>query len=186
MWNRNHNYDMFPWIIRCCKDIIIVISARPKSQNILPNGETSKKKVTTIDDVLKGLVEQLCSQLKKPSHPNRGVPTAVSCLATLLREPLVRSLFVKADGVKLLTPLISPASTQQSIQLHYETCLCIWFLSYYEPAVEYLATTHTLPRLIEVVKISIKEKVVKVVVLTLKTLLPNGTFGAQMVDLGLP
>lgn len=55
--------------------------------------------------------------MKKPSHPSRGVPTAVNCLSTLLKEPMVRSSFVKADGVKLLIPLISPASTQQSIQV---------------------------------------------------------------------
>ncbi|KDO49207.1 hypothetical protein CISIN_1g0474482mg, partial [Citrus sinensis] len=55
--------------------------------------------------------------LKKPSHPSRGVPVAINCLAALLKEPMVRSSFVQADGVKLLTPLISPASTQQSIQL---------------------------------------------------------------------
>jgi V-type H+-transporting ATPase subunit H len=37
-----------------------------------------------------------------------------------------------------------------------------------------------------VVKSSTKEKVVRVVVLTFKNLLSKGTFGAQMVDLGLP
>ncbi|RVW14108.1 V-type proton ATPase subunit H [Vitis vinifera] len=109
--------------------------------------------------------------LKKPSHPTRGIAIAISCLATLLKEPLVRSSFVQADGVKLLIPLISPASTQQSIQLLYETCLCVWLLSYYEPAIEYLATSRTLPRLVEVVR---------VVVLTLKNLLSKGAFGAQM------
>lgn len=56
-------------------------------------------------------------QLKKPSHPTRGVPTAINCLATLLKEPVVRSTFVQLDGIKLLVPLISPASTQQSIQV---------------------------------------------------------------------
>lgn len=179
------------WFIqeKSCKILALIVSARPKlREDISANGETSssKKKVTTIDDVLKGLVDWLCAQLKKPSHPSRGIPTAVSCLATLLKEPLVRSSFVQADGVKLLVPLISPASTQQSMQLLYETCLCVWLLSYYEPAIEYLATTRTLPRLIEVVKSSTKEKVVRVVVLTLRNLLPKGTFGAQMVDLGLP
>lgn len=97
------------------------MSARPKlREDISANGETSssKKKVTTIDDVLKGLVDWLCAQLKKPSHPSRGIPTAVNCLATLLKEPLVRSSFVQADGVKLLVPLISPASTQQSMQVN--------------------------------------------------------------------
>ncbi|KAG5050957.1 hypothetical protein JHK87_003155 [Glycine soja] len=98
---------------------------------------------------------------------------------------LVKWLCEQADGVKLLVPLISPASTQQSIQLLYETCLCIWLLSYYEPAIEYLATSRTLPRLIDVVRSSTKEKVVRVVVLTLKNLMSKGTLGAQMVDLQL-
>ncbi|XP_010251374.1 PREDICTED: V-type proton ATPase subunit H [Nelumbo nucifera] len=179
------------WFIqeKSCKILSLIVSVRPKTHDgIIANGDAShsNKKSTTIDDVLKGLVEWLCAQLKKPSHPSRGMPTAISSLSTLLKEPLVRSSFVKLDGVKLLIPLISPASTQQSIQLLYETCLCVWLLSYYEPAVEYLATSRTLPRLVEVVKGSTKEKVVRVVVLTLKNLLSRGTFGAQMVDLGLP
>ncbi|KAK6144948.1 hypothetical protein DH2020_021768 [Rehmannia glutinosa] len=121
------------------------VDGRPKPHGAIANGASnSKKEITTINDVLKGLVEWLCTQLKNPSHPSRGIPTAINCLATLLKEPVVRSSFVQADGVKLLIPLISPASTQQSIQ------------------------------------------VVRVVILTLKNLLHKGTFGAQMVDLGLP
>ncbi|PSS23588.1 V-type proton ATPase subunit H like [Actinidia chinensis var. chinensis] len=179
------------WFIqeKSCKILSMIVSARSKNQGgVKANGEASNSKtqLTTIDYVLKGLVEWLCAQLKNPSHPSRGIPTAITCLATLLKEPVARSLFIQADGVKLLIPLISPASTQQSIQLLYETCLCVWLLSYYEPAIEYLATSRTLQRLIEVVKGSTKEKVVRVVILTLRNLLPKGTFGAQMVELGLP
>nr|XP_007156009.1 hypothetical protein PHAVU_003G250900g [Phaseolus vulgaris]ESW28003.1 hypothetical protein PHAVU_003G250900g [Phaseolus vulgaris] len=179
------------WFIqeKSCKILALIVSVRPKNQNgVVSNGDASdgKKPFTTIDDVLIGLVKWLCEQLKKPFHPTRGVPTAINCLSTLLKEPVVRSSFVQADGVKLLVPLISPASTQQSIQLLYETCLCIWLLSYYEPAIEYLATSRTLPRLIDVVKSSTKEKVVRVIVLTLKNLMSKGTLGAQMVDLQLP
>ncbi|KAI9113402.1 hypothetical protein K1719_015329 [Acacia pycnantha] len=178
------------WFIqeKSCKILASIVSVRPKNQNgFVTNGEASnsKKPITTIDDVLTALVKWLCEQLKKPSHPSRGVPTTVNCLSTLLKEPMVRSSFVKADGVKLLVPLISPASTQQSIQLLYETCLCIWLLSYYEPAIEYLATSRSLPRLIDVIKSSTKEKVVRVVALTFKNLLSRGTLGAQMVDLQL-
>ncbi|KAL9260405.1 V-type proton ATPase subunit H-like protein [Drosera capensis] len=178
------------WFIqeKSCKILALILSARPKKQHGgAANGEASnsKSKLTTIGDVLKGLVEWLCAQLKKPTHPSRGVPTAVSCLAMLLKEPVVRSSFVQADGVKLLIPLVSPASTQQSIQLLYETCLCIWLLSFYEPAIDYLATSRCVPRLIEVVKSSTKEKVVRVIILTLKNLLPKGAFGAQMIDLGM-
>ncbi|KAL9673452.1 hypothetical protein QQ045_029710 [Rhodiola kirilowii] len=179
------------WFIqeKSCRLLGLILSERPKSRDVaFQNGESSKAKnqYTTVDDVLKGLVDWLCAQLKNPSHPSRGVLTAISCLATLLKEPVVRSSFVQADGVKLLIPLITPASTQQSIQLLYETCLCIWLLSFYEPAIEFMATSKTLPQLIGIVKGSTKEKVVRVVVLTLKNLLHKGTFGAQMVDLGLP
>lgn len=178
------------WFVqeKSCKILTLIVSARSKQDGVTENGEASNSKntLTSIHDVLKGLVEWLCAQLKKPSHPSRGIPTSINCLATLLKEPVVRSSFVQADGVKLLVPLISPASTQQSIQLLYETCLCVWLLSYYEPAIEYLATSRALPRLIEVVKGSRKEKVVRVIILTLRNVLSKGTFGAQMVDLGLP
>lgn len=56
-------------------------------------------------------------QLKSPSHPTRGIPTAVSSLTTLLRVTKVRAMFVKADATKLLAPLITPATSQQSIQV---------------------------------------------------------------------
>jgi V-type H+-transporting ATPase subunit H len=56
-------------------------------------------------------------QLRSPSHPTRGIPTAVSSLATLLRIPKVRAMFIKSDGTKLLAPLITPASNQQYIQV---------------------------------------------------------------------
>ncbi|KAK1390850.1 V-type proton ATPase subunit H [Heracleum sosnowskyi] len=178
------------WFIqeKSCNILTLIISARLKAQDAaLMNGEASdsKKKLNTAEEVLRGLVDWLCAQLKQPSHPSCSIPTAISCLSKLLKEPYVRSSFVQADGVKLLVPLISPASTQQSMQLLYETCLCIWLLSFYEPAIDYLATSRSLQRLIEVVRGSTKEKVVRVIVLTLKNLLSKGTFGAQMVDLGL-
>lgn len=179
------------WFIqeKSCRILSFIVSTRPKKgEAIVENGggSYSKSTYTDIDDVLKGLVDWLCSQLKNPSHPSRAIPTAINSLATLLRESRVRSLFVTADGVKLLIPLISPASTQQSIQLLYETCLCVWLLSYFDAAVDYLATTRVLPRLMDVIKGSTKEKVVRVVILTFRNLIAKGTFGAQMIDLGLP
>ncbi|CAL9131819.1 unnamed protein product [Musa textilis] len=171
------------------KILTLIVSAHPKVQDgLVPSGESSHSKsmISNTDMVLNGLLDWLCSQLKTPSNPSHSVPMAINCLAILLREPWVRVSFIQSDGVKLLIPLISPASTQQSIQLLYETCLCIWLLSYYDAAVDYLATTRVLPRLVEVVKGSTKEKVVRVIVLTLLNLLPKAACGAQMIDLGLP
>ncbi|ONK55944.1 uncharacterized protein A4U43_C10F2550 [Asparagus officinalis] len=164
------------WLIqeKSCKLLSLIVSVQPKlHEGIVSNGEAthSKSTFTSSDDVLNSLVEWLCSQLRNPSHPSRSVPMAVNCLSTLLRESSVRTSFVQGDGVKLLIPLISPASTQQSIQLLYETCLCVWLLSYYDAAVDYLSTTRVLSRLVDVVKGSTKEKVVRVVILTFTNLL---------------
>lgn len=41
----------------------------------------------------------------------------------------------------------------------YEAILCIWLLTYYEPAFEAMAEAQVLSRLVEVVKLSTKEKV---------------------------
>jgi V-type H+-transporting ATPase subunit H len=38
-------------------------------------------------------------------------------LATRLRIPKVRAMFIKSDGTELLAPLIAPASNQQYIQV---------------------------------------------------------------------
>ncbi|RID50465.1 hypothetical protein BRARA_H01192, partial [Brassica rapa] len=70
------------WFIqeKSCKILAWIISYRPKAA-VIANGEASdsKKHITKIDDVLNGLVEWLCAQLRQPSHPTRGAPVAISC-----------------------------------------------------------------------------------------------------------
>eukprot|EP00271_Cylindrocystis_brebissonii_P000720 TRINITY_DN10943_c0_g1_i2.p1 TRINITY_DN10943_c0_g1~~TRINITY_DN10943_c0_g1_i2.p1 ORF type:complete len:469 (+),score=141.03 TRINITY_DN10943_c0_g1_i2:158-1564(+) len=138
--------------------------------------------------VLATFIDWLCQQLHHPSHASRGAPTAVSALAVLLRQEgeAARGLFVKADGVKLLTPLVSPASSQQYMQLLYEAVLCVWLLSFCEAAVEPVGATRMIPRLIDVAKSSTKEKVVRVAILALNNLHSKAALGDAMVELGLP
>lgn len=167
---------------------LILSSGRPKS-NGLTNGSSSFDygvKEDEYNGVLGSFIDWLCGQLRQPSHPTRSSPTAVSALAVLLRENSARTLFVKADGVKLLTPLISPISSQQYMQLLYETVLCVWLLSFYEPAFEAIAPTRIIARLVDVAKSSSKEKVVRVSILTLCNLHNKSSFGDTMVELGLP
>lgn len=45
------------------------------------------------------------------------------------------------------------------LQLLYEATLCIWLLSFHDGAVEAFSTGRVVPRLVEVVKTSTKEKV---------------------------
>lgn len=178
------------WFIqeKSCKILTFIISARPKNErpvNRPKEAASSKQVATALDAALKDLVDWLCNQLRR-GHPTRGIATAVSSLATLLREPYVRKLFVQADGVQFLTPLIAPASSQQNIQLLYEATLCMWLLSFNDAAVDAINATHALARLIDVAKTSTKEKVVRVAILTLRNIQGKENFASKMVDLGLP
>ncbi|KAF4357402.1 hypothetical protein F8388_017862 [Cannabis sativa] len=128
---------------------------------------------------------QLQQKKPLPSNLSRSSPTAISCLVTLLKEPVVKAFFVQSNGVRLLVPFINPPFIQPSIQLVYETCFCVWLLSYYEPAIQHLATSKALPRLMDVAKNSTAEKVVRIVILTFENMLPKGIFDSQMIELDL-
>jgi len=176
------------WFIqeKSCKILTLIISARPYVEAEVEDSSAAQKKVDGYNEALKGLLDWIVGQLKSPSHPTRGIPTAVSSLTTLLRVTKVRAMFVKADATKLLAPLITPATSQQSIQLLYETMLCIWLLSFYDGAVEAFSTGRVLPRIVEVVKISTKEKVVRVAVMALSNFSSKPKCAAELVDAGMP
>eukprot|EP00475_Leptophrys_vorax_P010104 TRINITY_DN16783_c0_g1_i1.p1 TRINITY_DN16783_c0_g1~~TRINITY_DN16783_c0_g1_i1.p1 ORF type:complete len:453 (+),score=36.40 TRINITY_DN16783_c0_g1_i1:112-1470(+) len=139
-----------------------------------------------IDYVLEPFIAWLCHQLSHPVHPTRAEPAAISALAVTLRDTSARTIFAKADGVRLLLPHIAPVASQQQMQLLYESVLCLWLLSFHEPSIEAIRGARVLPRLIEVAKSSAKEKIVRVAVLTLLNLMARGHMGASMVELGLP
>ncbi|KAL3683438.1 hypothetical protein R1sor_001460 [Riccia sorocarpa] len=171
--------------------LTLIVSARPSEDHFSEeNGSASngsqRHLSDNVDSVLSGLVDWLCTQLKKPAHPNRAIPTAVSSLATLFREQKVRALFVESRGVKSLVQLITPASKQEEIQLLYEATLSVWLLTFYEPAHQALADTNIASQLVEVVKSSTKEKVVRVALLSVRNLVKKGNFAHQLVALGLP
>ncbi|KAH7294862.1 hypothetical protein KP509_27G022400 [Ceratopteris richardii] len=170
------------WFVqeKSCRILTCIISGRPKH---IGQGTKSNE---AYNNALKGLVHWLCDQLKRPSHPTRGIASAVNSLAMLLRESHVRKLFVSRDGVQLITPLITPASSQQYIQLLYEATLCMWLLSFNDDAIDAISTSHALPRLAEVARTSTKEKVVRVAILTLRNLVNKDNLASKMVDIDLP
>jgi V-type H+-transporting ATPase subunit H len=108
------------WFIQetSCKILTLIISARPSDeyQPSVANG-TGKQPVSEFDKTLGDLVQWLGAELRHPDHETRATPTAVSSLATLLRERKVRSLFVQTGGIEPLADLISPAPNQQYIQV---------------------------------------------------------------------
>ncbi|KAK9813607.1 hypothetical protein WJX73_010348 [Symbiochloris irregularis] len=189
---------------KACKLLAAIIVARPnkvvKEEVAQENGHGPADSASTsqggsseaegVQTQLAGFVEWLCSQLRRPSHPGRSVPTAVAALSQLLRERPARALVYKAGGVQLLAPLIRAGNNfaTGNNQLLYEVGLCAWQLSYHQPAAEAMGPASYVPGLVEIVRSAAKEKVVRVATLALSHLLEqdNLDLGPDMVEAGLP
>ncbi|KAL4551785.1 hypothetical protein Ndes2526B_g06049 [Nannochloris sp. 'desiccata'] len=136
-------------------------------------------------------LEWTLGQLRHPSHNTRGLPTAMHCLAVLVREVPVRAMFCRSPGaMQLLIPLVGMPSpgVQLNIQLLYETVVCVWELSFYRPAVDTLAVESVVAGLVDVVRLAQKEKLVRASLLALKNLLGQGDHPAlefAVVEKGL-
>ncbi|GBG68832.1 hypothetical protein CBR_g3526 [Chara braunii] len=166
--------------------LALILSSRPKDEEARASDGSGVSVATGVEDVLQRFVTWLCSQLRHSSHTSKAVAGAVNCLSVLLREVAVRAMFIRQEGLKYLSVLITPASSLQQMQLLYEAILCVWLLTFYEGAAQQFGSTQVIPGLIDVAKNSTKEKVTRVAILSLKNLLQKANFGNVMVDSGLP
>jgi V-type H+-transporting ATPase subunit H len=76
-----------------------------------------------------------------------------------------------------------------NVQVQYESILCVWLLSLYGPGNESLSTPALVNRLVDVVRLAHKEKVIRVALMALKSLLDeSGKMALEMsaVENGLP
>jgi V-type H+-transporting ATPase subunit H len=168
-----------------------VLDARPDKADLgkaLAEGAGQRDLVAR---TVAAFLEWTLGQLRHPSHPTRGIPTAMHCLAVLLREVPVRAMFCRTPGaMQLLIPLVGmPApGVQLNIQLLYETMVCVWELSFYPPAIDTLAVEPVVAGLVDVVRLAQKEKLVRASLLALKNLLGQGDHPAlefAVVEKGL-
>ncbi|KAK3269976.1 hypothetical protein CYMTET_21603 [Cymbomonas tetramitiformis] len=139
-----------------------------------------------LGQVVSTYVDWLCNQLRRPTHPSRSAREAVCALAILLRERSIRPLFLRAGGVQLLVPLLTPSASPSTIQMLYEATFCVWNMSFLRPAAELMGGAGVLPALVEVARVVSKEKVVRMAVLTLKNLAETTgmSYGADAAELG--
>lgn len=167
-----------------------VIDARPNKDSL---GRALAEGPATLDPIattISSFLEWTLGQLRRPSHPTRAIPTAVHCLAVMLRESPVRGVVFRAGGTVLLTPLVKMPTqgAQLDIQLLYEATLCMWEISYHKPAADALASAAVVGGLVDIVRLAKKEKLVRAALLTLKNLLADGSHPAveyAVVEKGL-
>ena len=137
--------------------------------------------VPEIGPTTDALIDWCVHQLKKPSHPQFAVPTALHCLSLLLKEPASRRAVYASGGVQAVVGVLTRDGAQSrgiergantvSVQAQYELALCVWLLSLFPPAAEILATPGVIEALVGYVRLAHKEKVIRVALLGLKSLL---------------
>jgi len=186
-----------------CQVLVCILAARPGKDTSLAaeNGvqrldasgasSSSSSEVVhqgPVGEVVVSFVEWLCQQLRKANFNSERSPRAlVAAAAKLLVERPTRYIFLRSGGAQLLVPLLKLSSAPANVQLLYETIFCIWLLTFIKPAAEALCAAGLLPALIEIARNVGKEKVVRMVVLSLKNLLDmkGCPFGSEMADLNV-
>lgn len=183
---------------KACKLLTGIIESRPKKTTAFTNGflsgEPSSSSASayggadSAEQPIASFIEWLCSQLRRPSNPNKSIPSAISALAVLLKERGCRQLFLKAGGVQLLAPLLKSSNSPSNSQLLYEICLCVWQLSYLKQAAELMGSSGLVRGLVDVCRTVQKEKVFRTSLASLRNLINYQDLGlaSDMVDAGLP
>ena len=118
------------------------------------------------------------------------VAAAMGGLQSLCSSMTGRTAAIGADALPLLTELLTHSHMSNSastVQLLYQTLFSLWSLSYSPDAAMQMSSSKTglIAKLVEIVKSSPKEKVVRVSLCTLRNLLGIGAASNDMVVFGL-
>ncbi|GIL44096.1 hypothetical protein Vafri_1639 [Volvox africanus] len=183
---------------KACKLLTIVIESRPRKSAGVANGASTSDGVayaTAVDPAethislfLDWLVSQLSNRINLQKNPPAVINTCISCLAALLKERGVRQLFLRAGGLQALPAVVQRAKdSPTSSQLLYETCLCIWQMTYLRAAASVMSQVGLLKLLVEVCRVAQKEKVFRMALASLRNLLTYDDLclASDMVEAGL-
>lgn len=132
-------------------------------------------------------IDWCLSQLRRPTHPQNSIEISLHSLSVILREKVVRRMVYKAGGVAVIMDVVG--QQQISVQTQYELLLCIWLLSLFQPGNSMLSTPALVTSLVEIIRLARKEKVIRVALLGMKSILDeSGKLALELaaVESGLP
>jgi len=121
-------------------------------------------------------------QIRK-SNPE-DVSIGLMAAMTLLRRPDYRTIFKTEDGIQQVGGLLkNPRATAQA---YYQAVYCLWLLSFNSEIATSFPDTLIISRLVDLLKTQqAKEKILRIVLATLRNLLDKGTSNTQMIDAGI-
>lgn len=135
---------------------------------------------------MSSFIDWCLSQLRRPSYPQKSVEVSLHALSIILREKVVRRMVYKVGGVGVIMGFVGQ---QMSVQTQYELLLCIWLLSLFQPGNAMLSTPALVSSLVEIIRLARKEKVIRVALLSMKSILDeSGRVALELaaVESGLP
>lgn len=123
----------------------------------------------------------------KVASDSQKTQFAVGALQNLVATPAGRAVCLGADGLPVLYGLMSGTGSSTAVQLLYQTIFSLWSLSYSPEAALEMVTSKVaiVPKLVDILKGSQKEKVVRVTLATLRNLLGTGSASTDMVTAGI-
>lgn len=127
-------------------------------------------------------VKWLVRMLQATNLPDYAVPPIIVAMSRVLRVSDNRVTFAKAEGITVLSPLLS---RNENAQLLYNVCFSLWLLSYNSEAVSAMNAPGLLQGLVELCRTAPKEKVVRVTLAALRNIVKSGQLNEVLVDLGL-
>ncbi|RWS16001.1 V-type proton ATPase subunit H-like isoform X1, partial [Dinothrombium tinctorium] len=108
----------------------------------------------------------LRDQLRIPG--NEYLQSVARCLQMMLRIDEYRLSFVNSDGIP---SLISVLSSKVNFQIQYQVTFCLWILTFNPALAEKMSRCNVIPVLADVLCESIKEKVTRIILATLRNLI---------------
>ncbi|CAG9462664.1 unnamed protein product [Pedinophyceae sp. YPF-701] len=152
------------------------------------------------DATLTSAAHAIAGMLRARRSSDDRAPLVLASLALLVQEPVVREAFVRSGGVELLSAAVQAtleagsgvaASAVQGpaiAQMQYHAMICLWKLSYHEPAVGAMEACGLLGKIVGVLRLAVKEKVVRAAALCLRSILEHRSteaVGEQLAEANL-
>ncbi|TFY70526.1 hypothetical protein EVG20_g2484 [Dentipellis fragilis] len=135
---------------------------------------------------LQPFLRALTSFVQSTSFHKQDV--AVQCLEALLPRPEVRKAVWEIPA--LLTALVDILKSKPGPQMNYQVCFCFWLLSFEQDVAEEINKKYdVIPLFVDVAQAAVKEKVIRVIIATLRNLVskaPSANLPAMLVSELLP
>lgn len=129
-----------------------------------------------VDFLLRWAIEQLRRPTSYEAH------VAVSLLQALATKDEYRVAFANAGGLQLLIEILK--TQQANIQLLYEATFVVWLLTYNERIADSVADTGLIKTLADIIKVNLKEKIVRLAIAALRNLVDKNKNNEEMIDAG--